>query len=121
MPACAVGDLVGGGEMQKAVAPIVRRAVVATGPHRRLPCLGRTHVIDHSGHATRLPQSALPAKRPGATRADGRIDRRSCGTRRVLLDATPPQVLVPRVAALMAGFREIVWLSPDGEVQSLSP
>ncbi|HEX3863273.1 MAG TPA: ATP-dependent DNA helicase [Stellaceae bacterium] len=30
-------------------------------------------------------------------------------------------VQVPRAAALMAGFREIVWLSPDGEIEALSP
>jgi ATP-dependent DNA helicase DinG len=29
-------------------------------------------------------------------------------------------VLVPRAAALVAGFREVVWLSPDGEVEALS-
>src|SRR5260370_17500041 len=33
----------------------------------------------------------------------------------------PERVLVPRVPALVAGFREIVWLSPDGEIESLSP
>jgi ATP-dependent DNA helicase DinG len=30
-------------------------------------------------------------------------------------------VLVPRAPALVAGFREILWLSPDGEVEVLSP
>src|SRR5713101_4762956 len=34
---------------------------------------------------------------------------------------SPEHVLVPRVPALVAGFREIVWLSPDGEIESLSP
>ncbi|HVB18290.1 MAG TPA: ATP-dependent DNA helicase, partial [Stellaceae bacterium] len=31
------------------------------------------------------------------------------------------RVLVPRVPALVAGFREIVWLSPEGEIEALSP
>src|SRR5207237_490993 len=29
--------------------------------------------------------------------------------------------LVPRAAALVAGFREILWLSPEGEIEALSP
>src|ERR1700680_1361560 len=29
-------------------------------------------------------------------------------------------VLVPKTAALVAGFREVVWLSPDGEIEALS-
>src|SRR5665213_400529 len=31
------------------------------------------------------------------------------------------RVAVPRAPALVAGFREVVWLSPDGEVEALSP
>src|SRR5438874_4953763 len=31
------------------------------------------------------------------------------------------RVLVPRAPALVAGFREIVWLSPEGEIEALSP
>jgi ATP-dependent DNA helicase DinG len=31
------------------------------------------------------------------------------------------RVLVPRAAALVAGFCEIVWLSPEGEVEALTP
>jgi ATP-dependent DNA helicase DinG len=31
------------------------------------------------------------------------------------------RVLVPRAPALVAGFREVVWLSPDGEVEAISP
>jgi ATP-dependent DNA helicase DinG len=31
------------------------------------------------------------------------------------------RVLVPRAPALVAGFREILWLSPDGEIEALSP
>src|SRR5277367_3794873 len=30
------------------------------------------------------------------------------------------RVLVPRAAALVAGFRDVVWLSPDGEIETLS-
>ena len=30
-------------------------------------------------------------------------------------------VLVPRAPALIAGFRDVVWLSPEGEVEALSP
>ena len=33
----------------------------------------------------------------------------------------PGRVLVPRAPAIVAGFREVVWLSPDGEVEALSP
>jgi ATP-dependent DNA helicase DinG len=31
------------------------------------------------------------------------------------------RIFVPRTAALVAGFREVVWLSPDGEIETLSP
>ncbi|HKS88632.1 MAG TPA: ATP-dependent DNA helicase, partial [Stellaceae bacterium] len=34
---------------------------------------------------------------------------------------TAEHVLVPRAAALVAGFREVVWLSPDGEIEALAP
>src|SRR5215204_3210458 len=40
------------------------------------------------------------------------------------VNATPnpaERVLVPRAPALVAGFREVVWLSPEGEVEALSP
>ena len=30
------------------------------------------------------------------------------------------RVLIPRTAASVAGFREVVWLSPDGEIEALS-
>jgi len=33
----------------------------------------------------------------------------------------PHRVLVPRVPALVAGFREVIWLSPEGEIEALSP
>src|SRR5882762_1439211 len=32
----------------------------------------------------------------------------------------PDRVLVPRAPALVAGFREILWLSPEGEIEALS-
>jgi ATP-dependent DNA helicase DinG len=32
----------------------------------------------------------------------------------------PERVLVPRAPALVAGFREVVWLSPEGEIEALS-
>jgi ATP-dependent DNA helicase DinG len=31
------------------------------------------------------------------------------------------RVLVPRAPALVAGFREVVWLSPEGEIEALAP
>ncbi|HEV8678475.1 MAG TPA: ATP-dependent DNA helicase [Stellaceae bacterium] len=34
---------------------------------------------------------------------------------------SPERVLVPRAPALVAGFREILWLSPDGEIEALAP
>src|SRR5580700_5831501 len=30
------------------------------------------------------------------------------------------RILMPRTAALVAGFREVMWLSPDGEIEALS-
>jgi ATP-dependent DNA helicase DinG len=36
------------------------------------------------------------------------------------LETYPARILVPRAPALVAGFREVVWLSPDGEVEALS-
>ena len=33
----------------------------------------------------------------------------------------PEHLLAPRAATLVAGFREIMWLSPDGEIEALSP
>src|SRR6266436_9451637 len=31
------------------------------------------------------------------------------------------RVLVPQAPVLVAGFREVLWLSPDGEVEALAP
>src|SRR5215468_9270989 len=31
------------------------------------------------------------------------------------------RVLVPRAPALVAGFREVLWLSPEGEIEALAP
>lgn len=33
----------------------------------------------------------------------------------------PSRVLVPRAPVLVAGFREVLWLSPDGEIEALAP
>src|SRR6185312_13725868 len=35
-------------------------------------------------------------------------------------NAESTRVLVPRAAAIVAGFREVVWLTPDGEIEALS-
>src|ERR1700732_928736 len=35
-------------------------------------------------------------------------------------ESAPSRILVPRAAAIVAGFREVVWLSPDGEIEALS-
>ncbi|HEV2100620.1 MAG TPA: ATP-dependent DNA helicase [Stellaceae bacterium] len=32
-----------------------------------------------------------------------------------------PRVLMPRAPVLVAGFREVLWLSPEGEIEALSP
>jgi ATP-dependent DNA helicase DinG len=32
-----------------------------------------------------------------------------------------PSILVPRAPVLVAGFREVMWLSADGEIEALSP
>src|SRR3984957_2905464 len=39
----------------------------------------------------------------------------------VAADSPERRVLVPRAPTLVAGFREVVWLSPDGEIEVLSP
>src|SRR5260370_1130172 len=36
-------------------------------------------------------------------------------------DRAPRRVLVPRVPVLVAGFREVLWLDPDGEIEALAP
>ena len=36
------------------------------------------------------------------------------------LDQVPRSVLVPRAPVLLAGFREVLWLGPDGEIEALS-
>ena len=38
-----------------------------------------------------------------------------------MTEAAPDRVLVPRAPALVAGFRETLWLSADGEIEALSP
>src|SRR5215472_9639101 len=36
-------------------------------------------------------------------------------------DRTSRRVLVPHAPVLVAGFREVLWLDPDGEIEALSP
>ena len=36
------------------------------------------------------------------------------------LDQVPRGVLIPRAPVLLAGFREVLWLGPDGEIEALS-
>ena len=38
-----------------------------------------------------------------------------------LSDRTPRQVLVPQAPVLVAGFREVLWLDPNGEIEALAP
>jgi len=36
-------------------------------------------------------------------------------------ELSPRRVLVPQAPVLVAGFREVLWLSPDGEIDALAP
>jgi ATP-dependent DNA helicase DinG len=36
-------------------------------------------------------------------------------------DRLPRRVLVPHAPVLVAGFREVLWLDPDGEIEALAP
>src|SRR5437867_2455121 len=36
-------------------------------------------------------------------------------------DREPRLVLVPQAPVLVAGFREVLWLNPDGEIEALAP
>jgi ATP-dependent DNA helicase DinG len=36
-------------------------------------------------------------------------------------EGSPSRVLVPRAPVLVAGFREVLWLSPEGEIEALAP
>src|SRR5205823_1537720 len=36
-------------------------------------------------------------------------------------DRVPRRVLVPHAPLLVAGFREVLWLHPDGEIEALAP
>jgi ATP-dependent DNA helicase DinG len=36
-------------------------------------------------------------------------------------EGSPSRVLVPRAPVLVAGFREVLWLTPDGEIEALAP
>src|SRR5579872_7281499 len=107
MPARALCNLFCRREMDEPVAPVVLGAMVDAGFLRLFPGRGRTHVVDHPLHAPNLSHSELPSKpRPP-----------------VLIFAEPDlaRVLVPHASALVAGFREVAWLSPDGEIEVLSP
>src|SRR5262252_236439 len=37
------------------------------------------------------------------------------------VDRASRRVLVPHAPVLVAGFREVLWLDPDGEIEALSP
>src|SRR6516162_7769608 len=41
-----------------------------------------------------------------------------CGGNR---EPSPLRVLVPQAPVVVAGFREVLWLSPDGEIEVLAP
>src|SRR6201995_5254986 len=36
-------------------------------------------------------------------------------------DRVPRRVLVPRAPVVVAGFREVLWLDPEGEIEALAP
>ena len=36
-------------------------------------------------------------------------------------ELSPPRVSVPQAPVVVAGFREVLWLSPDGEIEALAP
>ena len=36
-------------------------------------------------------------------------------------EVSPPRVLVPQAPVVVAGFREVVWLTADGEIEALAP
>jgi ATP-dependent DNA helicase DinG len=58
----------------------------------------------------------------GLRRNDAEAAAFASGSTAVSLPATlPERVLVPRAPALVAGFREVVWLSPEGEIEALAP
>src|SRR5215472_9654954 len=38
-----------------------------------------------------------------------------------LADNASRRVLLPRAPVLVAGFREVLWLTPDGEIETLAP
>ncbi|MGH7030378.1 MAG: ATP-dependent DNA helicase, partial [Stellaceae bacterium] len=38
-----------------------------------------------------------------------------------ILPAAARRVLVPQAPVLVAGFREVLWLTPEGEIEALSP
>src|SRR5215212_3245488 len=62
VPAGALAQLRRGREMDEPVAPIVLRALIASGGNRRFPCLCRAHVIDDFAHAVTIPQPPARAE-----------------------------------------------------------
>ena len=36
-------------------------------------------------------------------------------------EVSSPRLLLPQAPALVAGFREVLWLTPDGEIEALAP
>src|ERR1700758_4539683 len=36
-------------------------------------------------------------------------------------ELSPARVLVPQAPVLVAGFSEVLWLTPDGEIEALAP
>jgi ATP-dependent DNA helicase DinG len=36
-------------------------------------------------------------------------------------ELSPPPILVPQAPVVVAGFREVLWLTPDGEIEALAP
>ena len=71
-----------------------------------------------------MPANAgIQGKRPRPPALDSRLRGNDEAKAPVgnLSPELPERVLVPRASALVAGFREVVWLSPDGEIEALSP
>src|SRR5436305_8007138 len=101
----------------------------------------RRGTCDRSSGSCDEATAGLPAtstsssrRRPGSTcqRLSGcelgpslrRDDGWACGRRMpeaAVATESLDRVLVPRVPALVAGFRDVLWLSPEGEIEALSP
>src|SRR5215212_3104197 len=101
---------------------------------RRGTCDRSSGSCDKATAQRPTPSTSSSRRRPGSTcqRLNGsevgpglrRDDNWVCGRR--MPEATVAtelldRVLVPRVPALVAGFRDVLWLSPEGEIEALSP